>query len=140
MRVKDKDDDNDGHENDGHPVLQECRYAGMVVLQTTVARNRGPRTYNTRNVGPTRPLLLSNVGPGRTYKTENDRTTITAYPGIVVRWDHCKVDLHSRNTCITTITLPAQSRYKTNVGHRLNNLPLSRDLEWHISITCRDIC
>ncbi len=52
----------------------------MVVLQTTVAGNGGPRTYNTRNVGPTRPLFLdiSNVGPGRTYKTENDRTTITA--------------------------------------------------------------
>ncbi len=39
-------------------VLQECRSAGMVVLQTTVARNGGPRTYSTRNVGPTRPLFL----------------------------------------------------------------------------------
>ncbi len=35
-------------------VLQECtcRSAGMVVLHTTVPRNGGPRTYNTRNVGP----------------------------------------------------------------------------------------
>ncbi len=40
------------------PVLQECRSAGMVVLQTTAARNGGPRTYNARNVGPTRPLFL----------------------------------------------------------------------------------
>ena len=40
------------------PVLQECRSAGMVVLQTTVARNGGPNTYSTRNVRPTRPLIL----------------------------------------------------------------------------------
>ena len=30
----------------------------MVVLETTVARNGGPRTYNTKNVGPTRPLFI----------------------------------------------------------------------------------
>ncbi len=34
-------------------LLQECRSAGMVVLQTTVDRNGGTRTYNTRNVRPT---------------------------------------------------------------------------------------
>ncbi len=38
-------------------VLQECRSVGMVVLHTTVARNGGPKTHNTRNVGPTRPLF-----------------------------------------------------------------------------------
>ncbi len=49
------------------PVLQECRSAGMVVLQTTVARNGGPRTYNTRNVGPTRPpFLVTLVRDGHT--------------------------------------------------------------------------
>ncbi len=41
-----------------NPVLQECRSAGMVVIQTTIARNGGHRTYNTRNVGSTRPLFL----------------------------------------------------------------------------------
>ncbi len=30
----------------------------MVVLQTTVARNGGPRTYNTKNVGSTRPPFI----------------------------------------------------------------------------------
>ncbi len=48
------------------PLLQENRSAGIVVLQTTVARNGGPTTYNTRNVGLTRPLFLVTllqVGP-----------------------------------------------------------------------------